>query len=223
MIKRKHNIHYDWRRIKHFFIWSNPIIGRTYFIDIEDDGQVSLTPIKGKESYKKFEDLWHSWSDTVCNERNSTQFEYPVWYLIKRYHHAIVTEMMIGISFILILLLTAVSPELHTAIHVSPKLCIILASLIALVLANLFLTRYPRQFSKISINDNALKVNFVDGSVKQFSLKSVKRCSLAVSAYSAFIVFEDNTKLTRLQHVSDWPILREHLLSKLGQSEQSEK
>lgn len=212
-------VQYDLQNVKHFFYWHNRLSDKRYCVSINKDGQVSLTRVKAtKELNRKFIESWQEWSDMIRKEKNFLVFEYPIWSLVKDYRYKINSCIIAVVSTFLLLVLTW---SLTTGTSM-PKRGFILALLLGLFFFGLLgWSRYPKSFCRISITEDSLTVNFVDGSIRSFYLQNVKRYYFAVKARNAFIVLCDGTKLFHLERVSYWPILREYLLLKLETSEKT--
>jgi hypothetical protein len=214
-------IDYDWEHTKNFFIWTDRIWGRKYFANITRDGNVSLVPLKGKDSYNKFLELWQLWSVSTRKMQRIKDFEYTIWGLIKEYSvfHRLCMLVVAGMSLCVSILLLYPLISTSSMINFLPKARLVLGIMLLIsVLLVLVFMRYPRRFHMISPIGDFLKVSFVDGGTEELPLQSIRRYAFDINAYSAFIVFSDGTKLIHLERVSYWPILREYLLSKLEPS-----
>jgi hypothetical protein len=216
--KQDRSANYDWGYTKNFFIWTHHIWGQQYLVDVNKDDQVTYKKFDGRKAYDKFTELWHEWSSGIKREDNNWCFEYPVWDSVKHYKDVITIEILAGVPLVFVFVLCAFSTELRT-INVAPILFIIPGLILTACLVSLYHLRKRTKFHKICVINNRLRVNFIDGSIKDLGFENIKRYAFDINAYSSFIVFGDNTKLAHLERVSYWPILREYLLSNLEASE----
>ena len=204
----------NWSDIKHFFIWHDRFWGKSYIVQIDREGQAFLEPGNEKRLYEKYGDSWKKWAGSIDVEKENCEFAYPIWSIIKDFKDwhkssvAVIGGVSLCVSIFLLFPFTG-------AVSLREQWILGMA-LVASVAVALFIIRKGRQFNKIVPIDDILEVSFTDGTKRKLSLVDVKRFGLDINLYSAFLVFNDGTKLVHLERVSYWPLLREHLLSKLG-------
>jgi len=193
---------YDWRKIRHFFPWHNQLSGKYYYVGIYEDGQVIIRRMRTAKDYNDFAESCKQWYNTLKSEMNPTYFEYSAWSILQEYTNK--TRTIIGLlltfSYILVLLKPIVA-------------LISLTALSFLVLLKSW--SVPKDYYRISIIGETLRVNFIDGSTIELLLEDVIRFRFDWKVGNSRIFFKDGTKLVHLERLSYWPILREQLLLKL--------
>ena len=183
----------DTRRVTNFFIWTHRFWGKKYFLRITDNDEVSVIPAPEDNPYGAFTESYQEWSKAVRTLREVTNFEYPVWALSRDYRDfqrsrmAVVAGMSVCVA--MMLLYGVLSASAGKASIAGGTLMGLAATLLASVVLAVVFMKYPRKFCEISIDGHQLKANFVDGSIEQFSLRSVKRYSCDIRGRSSFIVF----------------------------------
>ena len=206
-------------------MWYEAFLGRYYFVTIDKDRRVDRRRIRGRLRDCGYEKLWESWHGVVTEERSSTDFEYSTWSLQKEqrekmWHRLIFTIFGCLLATVGLLLLYnfSFSQDLLFSVEHLAIWKGVFGAILTLLLAGFFLwvaiqCGY-RQYQQISLADSGLRITYLNGEVQRCPLDSIKYAEFRIS-YEPYIVFEDAANLRHLERVSDWPILREYLLSKV--------
>lgn len=217
----QHN-QYDWEHISNFFLWTDHIWGKKYFVTIHIDGKVLLTQKQTENAQTRFVELWEQWCSSIKKQAKLIEFEYPAWSLVKdcndlfRSRLAVIAGVSLCVGVILLYPTISTSSEVVNISHTTQFALSL--TLFASLFLGLFCIRSRKRLWKVSIINEDVIINFINGSIKKFSLCNIKRYRIDPSTRNAFILFKDGTQLRHLERVSYWPILREHLITKLQEA-----
>ena len=150
---------------------------------------------------------------------NPKVFEYPTQLLFKETREFVNLDVFAKIGLLIVLLLLTFSP-----VNLSPlNMFFLLLFFSGPLLLDTLMIRFSKRFFNIMIlNDSILKVNFINGHSREFSIDEIKEYFFELKAKNAHIVLSDGITLQHLERVSYWPILRKYLLPKLEPSAETD-
>lgn len=203
---------HDWSKIRHFFIWPNKLSGKNYFVFINRCGTVKTVRIEGKGAYNKYCQSWEQWNEQLASRPLPAEFFFPQWVAAKEFVHTLSLDMALKFGVVLLLSILVFGSQHRAGLIIAIFFLVIL---LILVLPHILSLLRGKRMFQVSIMEGGLKVAFSNGLTREMNLAKLKYYCFEPYNKNCFAFFNDGTRLNGLQMLSDWPILREHLLSVL--------
>lgn len=211
-----------WEQIKHIFRWTRFNI----LVVIDKSGDVlvgNALPDKSfQKSLKKVEYIFDTWKIKLKNSQPIDIFEYPNWCNQEESYIAS-QNIFWGLSAGVVLLFFSIKIFFDEdwrkweglREYIAPLGGILFAIYCFWTVACSFVIRSERKITKLELDGNNLRVAYNNGSIDVLDIRDIKKYRLKSPRNWGYIVFQNGTKLKALDRISYWPVLQEHLLSKV--------
>ena len=182
---------YDWSEIRHFFIWRNRLIGKNYLIFINKYGGVQTMRVEGKGAYQKYRHSWEQWNAEVSDRPLPSAFFFPQWIEVKEVIHTLSLDVALKCGVLLLLTMLLFGSQYRGGLLAA---IIFLVTLLGLMLPHLLSLIRGKRPLQISIGEDALKVAFCSGVVREFKFDQLQYYCFDPHLMNSFAVFTDGTR-----------------------------
>jgi hypothetical protein len=204
-----------WSRVKNLFV--QPYGALKYglvVIDEQDIVHFMKTRNVHAQTYRNCLDKWRT---AIPVDELEIPHEYPGWVFVKGRRKSIALWCFMAGLLLLSLVIFMLTSTTGLTLKKLMALLSILLGFVALLVLGWLAPIQKKKYERLSAVQDKLSVQYCDGTWHEFYLRNVINHSLD-DVFCTSVTFLDGTKLDHLERISYWPILREHLLSKLGQS-----
>lgn len=209
-----------WSKVKNLFV--QPYGALKYGLVVIDDQDIVHFMKTRNVHSRTYRNCVDNWRTAIPADKLEITHEYPSWVFVKGRRKSIAFWcFMAGLLLLSFVILLPTSTTVLTLKKLMALLSILLGFVTLLILGWLARIR-TKKYQRLSAAHDKLNVQYCDGTWHEFDLRNAVSHSLD-DLYRASVTFSGGAKLDHLERVSYWLILREHLLSKLGQSKQNKK
>jgi hypothetical protein len=215
-----------WDQIKHIFHWTRSNL----LVVIDKNGDVlagNAFPDKSfQKSSQKVGYIWDTWKIRLKNAQPIGMYEYPNWCSQEESYIAS-QNIFWGLGAGVVLLFFSIKiffdedwrkwEGLHE--YIGPFVGIMFSLYCFWCVAYSFVLRSRMKIKKLDLDGNSLRAAYNNGSIDVLDIRDIKKYRLKNPRNWGYIVFQNGTKLKALDRLSYWPVLQEHLLSKLEQKQ----
>ena len=205
-----------WSKVKNLFV--RPYGALKYGLVVIDDQDIVHFMKTGNVHSRTYRNCLDNWRTAIPADKLEIPHEYPSWVFVKGRRKSIALWCFMAGLLLLSLMIFMLTSTTGLILKKLMALLSILLGFVALLVLGWLAPIHTKKYQHLSAAHDKLSVQYCDGTWHEFDLRNVVSHSLD-DLYHASVTFSDGAKLDHIERVSYWPILREHLLSKLGQSE----
>ncbi len=202
--------------ISNLFIWKNRLTGRKYSVSISRTGVLNLERLTNpNELYSNFQSRWEEWSRFLTKVNSKGNYTVPSFSFVDRIKQILwffVIQCCVIFLFAIINLKSTFDSSLAEQ-NWNGETSFFLFLLGGVTLAELIRLWFfiSRSYYKIIIENDFLKITSLKGQTNMVPLSEICDYNFKIVTRNAFVKFKDGTKLTHLERLTDWPILRNDL------------